>query len=104
MIDPVLVCVKKKGEKEKTPLRFVYLHCIPTVVQAAEREMERREEEEEEEVEGGGCCSEKNDAAAVLGGCRLGRDREGERGRREGGKEGGLLSPRCAWDLKNTED
>lgn len=37
MIDPELV------EKKNKPLRFVYLRCIPTVVQAAEREIERRE-------------------------------------------------------------
>lgn len=35
--------VRKKKKKKKKHQRFVYLRCIPTVVQAAEREMERRE-------------------------------------------------------------
>lgn len=54
------------GAKKGKRLWFVYLRCIPTVAQAAEKEMERRGRE------GGG--SEKNDATAVLGGCRLGKD------------------------------
>lgn len=66
--------------RARAPLRLVYLRCIPTVVQAAEKREERGWRRGREE--GGGLLLllllRKNDAAAVLGSCRLGRDQERE--------------------------
>lgn len=76
-------------------VRSVYLHCIPTVVQAAKRETERSERGREGGRRGLMLLLGKNDAAAVLGGCRQterergvwgarGCGRRGEERRREG--------------------
>lgn len=76
------------GEKKKdaSTIRLPSLHSHSG---ASSRKGDRERRERGGGREGGGCCSEKNDAAAVLGGCRLGRDREGEREREkeEGGRE-----------------
>lgn len=50
---------KEEEEKNRSPLRFVYLRCIPTVVQAAERETGRKEDGEEREREEGGTAALK---------------------------------------------
>lgn len=50
---------RKKKKKNRSPLRFVYLRCIPTVVQAAERETGRKEDGEEREREEGGTAALK---------------------------------------------
>lgn len=81
---PVLVV---RGRKKKGSVYDSF--TFAAFPQWCKQQKRRWGEEGEREREGGGCCSEKNDAAAVLGGCRLGRDGEGERMERRAG-EGGL--------------
>lgn len=90
VIDPLLVLRKKKK-----CLWFVYLHCIPTVVQAAKRETERSEQGRE-----GG--EERAEAAARkkwCGGCSWSLQTDGERGGGRGGEVGGRLAQSAVSDV-----